>query len=253
MMTNLRCTAMLALGLLGCSFAAHAESSRGESLADQHTPSPLAYKFTGSLYSTSDDNLAADFNLRANLGNHTMWAGLYRSETGFQQGRIGYENSSPLPFGRLVSSAQLATRGFVGGSVTAEIGTDNFLLLGLGRTNLRDYYNLTFDPNDSVVYGIGSRTLIPKTTAYLFSVKDNRLDTGQCITHLVIRVEPKEGERWTFDLFQKSGQGDGEEPVKGTGLGITYDFAPYFVRLARDPHVNFSQQNMLRLSGGFRF
>lgn len=247
------CRALLAIALFSWGCAAQAESSRGESLAERHAPSPLTYKFTGSLYSTSDDNLAADFNLRANLGNHAVWGGLYRSETGFEQGRVGYENTLPLAFGRLVSSAQLATRGFVGGSVTAEIGSDHFLLLGLGRTNLRDYYNLTFDPNDSVVYGIGSRALIPKASAYLFSVKDNRLDTGQCVTHLVVRVEPGEGRRWTFDLFQKSGQGEGDEPVRGSGLGITYDFDRYFVRLARDPYVNFTRQDMTRVSAGFRF
>lgn len=252
-MARLRCRLWLALGLFSGCFAAHAESSRGEMMAERHAPSPLAYKFTGSLYSTDDNHLAADFNLRANLGNHAVWGGLYRSETGFQQGRIGYENSASLPFGRLVSSAQLASRGFVGGSITAEIGSDHFLLLGLGRTNLRDYYNLTFDPNDSVVYGVGTRTLIPQTSAYLFSVKDNRLDTGQCVTHLVVRVEPGEGRRWTFDLFRKSGMGEGDEPVSGSGLGVTYDFDRYFVRLARDPYVNFTQQNMTRLSAGFRF
>ncbi len=227
--------------------------SRSESLASNKAVEHGAYKLTTSLYRTGDGYLGGDINLRAGLGPHVVWAGFYRSETGYEQGRAGYENTLSLPFGKLVSSLQLATRGFAGISETAEIGGDHYVLLGLSRTNLRDYYNLTFDPNDSVLYGVGSHTLIPKTQVYLFSVKDNRLDTGQRVTHLVLRWQPTDAARWTLDLTQKSGQGEEDEKVSATGVTLGYDFERYFVRLAYDPKVNFTAQNMGRISLGMRF
>lgn len=232
--------------------AVHADS-RSESLASKESVEHTAYKLTASLYRTGDGYLGGDVNLRAARGSHVGWAGFYRSETGYEQGRAGYENMLSLPFGKLVSSLQFATRGFAGISETAEFGGDHYLLLGLSRTNLRDYYNLTFDPNDSVLYGIGSHTLIPRTQVYLFSVKDNRLDTGQRITHLVLRWQPSDATRWTLDVSQKSGQGEEEEKVWATGVTLGCDFERYFARVAYDPKVNFSAQNMGRISLGMRF
>jgi hypothetical protein len=114
--------------------------------------------------------------------------------------------------------------GFVGGSATAEIGGDTFAILGLGRTNLRDYYP-NFDPNDAITFGIGSRAL-PKTALTLFT---------------------------TLDLFQKSGRTADEVFITGNGFALAYDFQPYFVRLAWDPHVNFTNGDMTRVSFGRHF
>lgn len=225
--------------------------SRSESLASRDLGESVAYKLTASLYRTGAGERAADVNLRGGSGPHVAWFGFYRSENGYEQSRAGYENTTALPFGKLVSSLQFASRGFAGISETAELGGDHYFLLGLSRTNLRDYYNLTFDPNDSMLYGIGSHTLIPKTQAYLFTVKDNRLDTGQRVTHLVLRWQPIDASRWTLDVAQKSGLG--EERVNATGVTLGYDFDRYFVRAAYDPKVNFSAQNMARASLGVRF
>ena len=158
-----------------------------------------------------------------------------------------------MPFGKVVPSIQYATRGFLGGSVTAEIGDHYFGLLGLGRTNLKDYFNLNFDPNDSTLIGIGTRAL-PGTTLTAYQVRDDRLGTGQRVTHFVARIETEPKRRWTVDVFHKAGRSpDDGEWVRGTGASVTYDFDRYFARLTSDPRVNFTHDNMLRVALGIRF
>jgi hypothetical protein len=169
----------------------------------------------------------------------------------FQQLRLGYENASAMPFGRLVSSLQYATRGFFGGSVTAEVGEKYFGLFGLGRTHLRPYFNLNFDPNDAITLGAGTRAL-PNTTLTLFQIRDDRLGTGQ-LTHLVARHKPDkkplDGRR-----FYKEGRADGPSSlwVRGTGVALTWDYGRYFAG-RDDPYVNFSDNHMVRVAAGFRF
>jgi hypothetical protein len=213
-----------------------------------------AFKLTPSLYSTSNERNAIDINLRANLGDHALWLGYYRRDGEFQQARTGYEYTAQTTFGKLVPSLQLATHGFVGASLNAEIGDDSvFALLGLGRTNTRDYFNLNFDPNDALLYGIGTRRLADSTWT-LFRVSDNRLHTGQRITHLVWRFQSGARQRWTLDAFAKAGRATpDDEPVSAGGLSATYDFDDKFIRVARDPKVNFTRDDMTRISFGLRF
>jgi hypothetical protein len=180
------------------------------------------------------------------------WIGYYQDRNAARQTRLGYENTQERAFGHLTLSAQSASRGFVGGSATAEIGGDTFAILGFGRTNLRDYYNLNFDPNDAITFGIGTRAL-PKTALTLFTTRDDRLDTGQRVTHLVIRHQFGVAQRLTLDLFQKSGRTADDVFIAGNGFALAYDFQPYFVRLARDPYVNFTNNDMTRISFGMRF
>ena len=135
---------------------------------------------------------AYDLNLRGNLGAQTAWIGFYQRSNEFQQLRLGYENTLELPFGRVTPSMQYATRGFLGGSLTGEIGERYFALAGFGRTNLKDYFNLNFDPNDMVLLGFGTRAL-PNTSLSLFQIRDDRLGTGQRISHLVARYKLQAG------------------------------------------------------------
>jgi hypothetical protein len=214
----------------------------------------IAYKLTPSYYSTTNQPGAYDVNLRASLAAHTAWIGFYRQSTEFQQLRLGYEDTLALPFGRLTPSLQYATRGFLGGSVNAEIGERWFALLGVGRTNLKDYFNLNFDPNDAVLIGAGTRAL-PNTTLSVFQIRDDRLGTGQRVLHVVARIKPTERTRWTFDAFYKEGRLSSEDDVRvhGTGLAVTYDYDRYFVRVAADPHVNFTREHMVRAAVGLHF
>lgn len=212
-----------------------------------------AFKLTPSYYATTHQKDATDLNLRANHGPHAVWLGYYRRGGEFEQTRTGYEYTAQLPFGQVIPSLQLATHGFAGGSINAQIGDQVYGLLGFGRTNARDYYNLNFDPNDSVTYGIGTR-LLPNTNVSLFTVKDNRLHTDQVITHLVWRVAPDEHQRWTVDLSGKHGRPNaGDEAVSGNALSVTYDYRNVFFRTAWDRKVNFTAEDQTRLSLGLRF
>ena len=211
------------------------------------------YKFTPTYYRTTNQPGAYDLNLRGNHDAHTWWAGFYKRDGEFQQLRLGYERSIEMPFGKVVPSIQYATRGFLGGSITAEIGERYFGLLGLGRTNLKDYFNLNFDPNDSILIGFGTRAL-PGTTLTAYQIRDDRLGTGQRVTHFVARIETAPKRRWTVDLFHKAGRSPGDgEWVHGTGASVTYDFNRYFARLTSDPHVNFTHDHMFRFALGIHF
>lgn len=214
----------------------------------------IAYKLTTALYHTSTQPNAFDVNVRGTLDAHTAWVGFYRRASEFHQARVGYENTLALPFGRLTPSIQYASRGFLGGSLTAEVGEQHFGLVGIGRTNLKDYFNLNFDPNDSILIGAGTRVL-PNTVLSLYQIRDDRLGTGQRIVHLLARIKPDSRTRWTVDLFHKEGRGSAEDEVKvrGTGISVTYDFDRYFLRIANDPHVNFTPDRMVRVSAGIRF
>ena len=213
-----------------------------------------AFKFTPSYYATTHQTDAVDLNLRSKEGPHALWLGYYRQGDEFEQARSGYEyTAQPLPWVQIVPSLQIATRGFFGGSINAQVGESIYGLLGFGRTNRRDYYNLNFDPNDSVLLGAGT-TLLPKSSVSLFSVKDDRLHTEQVVNHLVWRLTPDENQRWTVDISKKRGRASADdEAVSGNGLSITYDYRDVFARLAWDKKVNFTMDNQMRMSLGFRF
>lgn len=231
-------------GLCLVSLAAQAQGA---------APEPWAFKLTPSLYATAHEHNAVDVNLRANNGPHALWIGQYQRGNEFQQTRTGYEYTANFDWGQMVPSLQAASGGFAGGSLNFQIGQPVYVIVGLGRTNLRNYYNLNFDPNDAVTLGLGAR-LSRGHQLSLFSVKDNRLATDQIITHGVWRWQANEADRWTVDVAYKSGRSSPEdERVNGRSLSVTYDHRHTFVRLALDEKVNFSANNQTRLSAGLRF
>ena len=185
--------------------------------------------------------------------------GKYRGGVEFQQTRAGYERQFAVPMGRVIASGQYASRGFWGGSVTLEASAAAMGpcvgLLGLERTNRNPYYNLNFYPNDSVLIGAGWRP-DEGTALTLFQVRDDRLGTGQRVTHFVLRQKTGARSRWTVDLFKRSGRSDADpesESFKANGITLTYDREPWFVRLAWDPKVNYTSSDMTRLAIGVRF
>lgn len=212
----------------------------------------IAFKLTPTYLSSSNSNNALDINLRGTLGAHTAWLGEYRDKAGLQQARTGYENRQDFGLARTVVSIQLASGGFVGGSVSAELGGETYAIAGWGRTNLHNYYNLNFDPNDAITLGVGTR-FFPKTELSIFQIRDDRLDTQQRVTHAMARYKATESERWTVDISYKSGNTDTAMFVQGHGLSVTYDFGDYFARLSRDPYANFSDASQTRFSLGMRF
>lgn len=209
------------------------------------------YKLTTSYY-TANNNNAYDVNLRANNGDHTAWIGQYQDSTEFKQTRAGYEYKEDENKLRITWSAQAASRGFIGGSATAEVGGDTFAIAGIGRTNLRTYYNLNVDPNDALTAGIGSRA-VNNLELSLFRVWDDRLNTRQQVTHGVIRYKPTSNQRITFDVSYKSGLSDESVYLRGYALSITYDYKKFFLRVAEDQNANFINENMEKFSAGIRF
>jgi hypothetical protein len=149
-------------------------------------------------------------------------------------------------------SVETATQRFLGGSIVAAIGHPWFVVAGLGRTNLKPYYNLSYDPNDSFTAGMGWKGE-GETAIAMTVVADNRLDTGQRVWHLFGRKRWSDQLRTTVDLNYKQGQGDLGEPIKGWGLSAVFDFDGWFMRIARDQKQNFAPVNATRVSLGVRF
>lgn len=216
----------------------------------------VAWKATVSRYRDTAQGWATDVNLRGNTERYTFWLGDYKAPDGFQQLRAGLESGMPLgAWGKLVGSLQMASGGFAGGSLTwdgrAESGPGWAPMVGIGRTNVRPYVNLNFDPNDSVLLGL-THTRPTGAVVMAFQIRDDRLGTGQRVTHLVWRG-PVAGRRLTLDAFARSGAAERGEPVfRGHGLTGTLDLGPGFIRLGWDGHANYSAAHVLRLSLGTR-
>ncbi|MEP7042358.1 MAG: hypothetical protein ABI843_04815 [Dokdonella sp.] len=236
---------LLACAALACA-TAHADD--GDS-AD----SGAKFKLTPAWYDNSDGNDAWDVNLRADLGEQKVWLGQYQDQQNFRQTRAGYEYDPDFGWVGLSLSAQAASRGFLGGSAQANIGGDNYAIVGFGRTNLRPYYNLNFDPNDAITLGLGSKSLLPHSEISLFQVRDDRLHTQQRITHALLKYHLSELSRLTVDATYKHGLADDDVMVHGYGLALEYDYRQVFCKLARERAVNFTHVGQTRVALGLRF
>jgi hypothetical protein len=234
---------------LTCGFAACA-AEEGDHLDGK--PTKLDVKLTASWYRSSDGNDANDLNLRGNYGDHAAWLGLYRDHTPFQQSRAGYEYTQHLDPAQIVWSAQAASGGFLGGSITSQFGDPLFGIVGFGRTNLKNYYNLNFDPNDAITLGVGSH-LNPNTDVSLYQVRDDRLDTRQRITHLYLHRMLSGSHRYSIDGTYKSGLNSDGNFITGYGLTLTVAYHQVFFRLARDQYANFGPTTQTRVSLGTAF
>lgn len=238
----MRCLALVAVSLsTALTHLAHADAG------DEH-----AFKLAIGDYRYSDRGDGHDLNLRWRHADTDVWIGAYRDPVFGAQFRTGADTSLPLRgSATLQPSLQIASGGFVGGSLNFQIGDPWFALAGLGRTNLKPYFNLNFDPNDAITAAIGWHGDNGRTVS-LMLVADDRLHTGQRDWHLYGRWPLSEDLRVTLDLLRKTGEGDGGY-VRGWGWSATLDFPAWFVRLARDPKQNFSTQDATRIALGVRF
>lgn len=256
--SNIMAVSLVVGMLVLASSRSHAIEDRADVEPNQPLPAgqTVVWKLTPSVYHESAGRSAFDINLRGNRENDVFWIGEYERGREFRQMRFGYEHQFSLPTGKFIASAQYASHGFWGASGTFELsgkGVPYFGLLGLGRTNTRPYYNLNFDPNDSTLIGAGWRSQ-DSTQFTLYQVKDDRLRTGQRVTHFVYRGKLDERSRLTLDLFRREGRSDPDaELMAATGLSLTYDREPWFVRIAWDPKVNYTASNMTRMAVGIRF
>jgi len=211
------------------------------------------WKVTTGWYHFSNDANAGDLNLRyswKDVGN--FWIGYYLPEGhDFDQWRSGWDSQFSLGVVRIMPSLQLASTDFVGGSLGVETGKDWFVGLGYGRTNLKPYVNLNFDPNDSYTVNAGYRWTNGATASLLW-VQDIRLNPDQKHLHFLYRTPLPGDRRLTMDVLFKTGLVE-NRTIYGVGASVTYDWRRYFMRLAYDPHANFAPENMWRLSMGVRF
>jgi len=208
-------------------------------------------KATMTVYEAGGDT-SLDLNVRYTAGNFTTWAGYYGTQNDDNQGRAGVEYDWKRPNLFLVPSVQIASHGFVGGSVYSEIGPTVFLVAGFSRTNLHPYANLTFDPNESWQLGAGWH-IGDEDSLTGYTIWDNRLDTGQQVTHVVLKHYMPRKRRITLDTSYKSGHGDEGVYVHGFAEQVEDDWGRWFVKGAVDQHANYGPDTMVRLGGGFRF
>lgn len=250
------CTALAwALALIGMT--ASAQTFAQTPAAAEATP----FKLTTGLYRLSGGQLpnatGVDVNLRYTSDRSgEVWLGVFRApargqDGAFVQTRTGWDTIYSVGPVRLQPSLQAASGGFWGGSVSVETGDSWYLGAGLGRTNLRTYVNLNFDPNDAWMLSGGYRWTGSRSLG-LQVVRDNRQNPDQQHLHLVYRTALAEGHRLTLDALYKKGLVDGE-PIKRLGLSATYDWPRFFARVAYDPKVNFTPQDMWRVQLGTRF
>jgi hypothetical protein len=213
----------------------------------------VKFKLTPAWYDNSDGNDAWDVNLRSDFGSQKAWIGQYQDQDHFRQTRGGYEVDPEFGIVSLQLSAQAATRGFLGGSAQANIGGDTYAIVGFGRTNLKPYYNLNFDPNDAITLGLGSKALIPHSEISAYQVRDDRLGTHQKITHALLKYHVSDLSRLTIDATYKDGLADDNVFVHGFGLALEYDYRQVFCKLARERAVNFTHVDQTRVALGLRF
>jgi hypothetical protein len=216
-------------------------------------PVEFPYKATAGLYRYSGAQYALDLNLRytsASFGN--VWVGYFDSrDLDERQGRAGWDRVWIFDPVRLLLTAQVASTGFVGGAFAAEIGAPFFVGAGLGRTNLKPYVNLNFDPNDAYLISAGWRGAAGRV-AMIQYIRDNRDNPDQRNTHLIYRTPLPDGSRLVVDVLYKQGFVEGQM-IRKWGAGIGVDWRRWFARVAWDPDQNFTPLDMWRFSVGARF
>ena len=138
--------------------------------------------------------------------------------------------------------------------MAAAVGGDVYALIGVSRTNDKPYFNLNFDPNDAWIFGFGAR-LPQDSTFTLYQVHGEWAAAGQRVTHAVLRTKPTADTRLSVDAFYKSGPLDGEDggTVSAAGVSVALDYKAWFARIAWDPKVNFTPNDMVRVAVGVRF
>ena len=246
-MAGARCR-LRALAVVGLSVLMLPRAARGQEAV---SASPTN-KLTVAYYAFSSGAAGADINLRHTFPAQTAWVGAYHENDGFDQLRAGWEYDYRHGWLTLVPSAQAASHGFLGASMYAEVGRRVYAIGGAGRTNLHPYWNLAFDPNDYAQVGVGTRNDAGDVAA-VFAIHDVRLGTGQTNTHLYFRRNLPARWRLTVDVVNEHGTGEDGLLVRAWSASVDVDWRRWFVRVAEDPHVNYTVDRQFRLAGGVRF
>ncbi len=211
----------------------------------------LAWKLTVGDYRFSETGNALDVNLRHTNDYGNQWLGYYDSpRRNEHQARAGLDDSLELGPLRVAPSAQIASHGYLNWSIGFETGNPWYAGAGFGRTNQKPNWNLNFDPNDSWSAAAGWRS--ESESLGVLWVRDDRDNPDQRHLHVVYRKSLPGGQRVTLDILHKRGLVDGEA-IRKTGASLTWDWPRFFIRLAFDPKVNFTAEDMWRVAVGTRF
>jgi len=208
-------------------------------------------KLTFGIYFTPGHQ-AYDLNLRHQFGQFTVWIAGYDAPNGDQLLRTGAQWDYKKAWFHFSPSAEVATTKAVSGSLYAEFGYNTYAIVGVARTNLKDFFDLYWDPSEAVQLGVGHKiSSYDRIQAY--TIFDVRLHTGQQNTHVIWRHKLNRTNGITFDAVFKSGHGDSGEYIRAAGIGLYYDRPHWFWKLYFDPHVNFSDHGMVRTGVGWKF
>lgn len=237
---------------LAMVLAALVTNASAQEAAQPAGPDKPANKLSIGGYHFSATGEAIDINWRHANSYGNTWLGYYHASSRDEhQARAGWDDTLEAGSVRITPSAQIASRGYIAWSVNVEAGQTWFVGAGFGRTNLQSNWNLNFDPNDSYTLSAGRRWADGRV-ASLQWVRDNRENPDQRHLHVNYRLPLAGGERMTIDILRKQGLVDAAM-IRKLGATFTYDWPRYFVRLAYDPKVNFTPENMWRLVIGTRF
>jgi hypothetical protein len=209
-------------------------------------------KLTLGIYFTRGAR-AYDLNLRHQFGPWTAWiAGFYDPQSNKLM-RVGAQYDYRKAWLHIVPSLEVSTTRAMAGSLSSELGSGKTVVLaGVSRTNLRPFFDLFWDPGDSVQLGLAHR-LSSYDRISAFTIFDVRLHTQQQNTHVLWRHKLNRNNGITLDGLFKSGRSESGEFIHDVGLGVYYDRPKWFWKLYYDPHVNFTNRTMVRTGIGLKF
>ena len=209
-------------------------------------------KLTLGIYFT-DGARAYDLNLRHQFGPLTAWiAGFYDPKNNKLM-RVGTQYDYKKAWFHFVPTIEVATSKAVSGSLYSELGSGKtFLIAGVSRTNLKAFFDLFWDPSESVQLGIGHK-IRSYNRIQAYTIFDVRLHTEQQNTHVLWRHKLNANNGITFDGVFKSGHTDSGEFIRDVGIGAYYDRPKWFWKVYYDRHVNFTSHTMVRTGIGLKF
>jgi hypothetical protein len=194
-----------------------------------------------------------DLNLRHQFGPLTAWIAGFYDPTSTKLMRVGAQYDYKKGWFHFVPTIEVSTTTAVSGSLYSELGSGKtFAIAGVSRTNLKPFFDLFWDPGDSVQLGIGHK-ISSYDRIQGYTIFDVRLHTQQQNTHVLWRHKLNANNGITFDGVFKSGHTDSGEFIRDVGLGVYYDRHKWFWKLYYDPHVNFTTRTMVRTGIGLKF
>src|SRR5882762_2874824 len=175
-------------------------------------------KLTLGIYFTPGSRVY-DLNLRHQFGPLTAWVAGFYDPSGTRLMRVGAQYDYKRGWFHFVPTLEVSTTKAVSGSLYSELGSGKtFAIVGVSRTNLKAFFDLFWDPSESVQLGIGH-----KISGYdrfqAYTIFDVRLHTEQQNTHVVWRHKLNANNGITFDGVFKSGHTDSGRFIRAVGLG----------------------------------